>query len=77
MHECSSEIISETLQTPISTLFQHFEQKNILRDISLSRLGKNVSIALQNITESQKNNKKNNNKNSKLYQNIVKLLVLD
>ena len=57
MHECSLEIISETLQTPINTLFQHFEQKNIFRDISLSRLDKNMSIALQNITESQKNKK--------------------
>ena len=49
--------MSETLQTPINTLFQHFEQKNIFRDISLSRLDKNMSIALQNITESQKNKK--------------------
>ena len=62
MHECSLEIISETLQTPINTLFQYFEQKNIFRDISLSRLDKNMSIALQNITESQKNKKKTTTK---------------
>ena len=34
-----SEIISETLQTPIKTFLQHFEQKNIIfSDISLPKL---------------------------------------
>ena len=52
LHGCSWEIISETSQAPIKTLVQHFEQKNICSDISLPRLGKNISIALQNMTES-------------------------
>ena len=70
-------------QTSIKTLVQDFEQKNIFSDISLSRLGKNMSIALENMTESppppspppQKKRKKE--KNIKLYPIIVKSLVLD
>ena len=69
-------------QTSIKTLVQDFEQKNIFSDISLSRLGKNMSIALENMTEyppptpppPQKKKKK---KNIKLYPIIVKSLVLD
>ena len=38
----------------IKTLVQHFEQNNIFSNISLPGLGKNVSIALQNMTESKK-----------------------
>ena len=71
MHGISPEIISGTLQTPIKTLAQHFEQKNIFIDISLPRLGKNMSIALHNMTESQKNEEKNS------IPSIVKSLVLD
>ena len=71
MHGISPEITSETLQTPIKTLARHFEQKDIFIDISLLRLGKNMSIALQNMTESQKNEEKNS------IPSIVKSLVLD
>ena len=50
------EIISETSQTPIKMFLQHFALKSIiLSDISLPRLGKNMSIAMQNLTESPKN----------------------
>ena len=37
------------------TLLQHFEQKSIIfSDISIPRIGKNMSIAMQIMTESQK-----------------------
>ena len=50
--------------------FQYFEQQSIiLSDISLLRLGKNMSIAMQNMTESKKN--------SYLCPSIVKDLPLD
>ena len=40
-----SEVISETTQVPIKTFIQYFEQKSIIfSDISLPRLGKNMSI---------------------------------
>ena len=64
MHGFSTEIISETLQTTIKTLVQYFEQKNIFSDISLPRLGKNMSTALQNMNEF-KRNKKQYSKHSK------------
>ena len=42
-------------QTPMKTVFQQFEQKSIIfSDISLPRLGKNISIPIQNIIESPK-----------------------
>ena len=47
------EIINETSQTPIKTFLHHFEPKIIIfSDISLPRLCKNMSIAMQNMTES-------------------------
>ena len=50
---CSSEIISETSQAPIKSFVQNFEQKIIIfSDISLPKLGKNIDIAMQNMTES-------------------------
>ena len=69
-------------QTSIKTLVQDFEQKNIFSDISLSRLGKNMSIALENMTESplplpSPPKKRKKEKNIKLYPIIVKSLVLD
>ena len=69
-------------QTSIKTLVQDFEQKNIFSDISLSRLGKNMSIALENMTESPPPplpppKKRKKEKNIKLYPIIVKSLVLD
>ena len=54
MHGFLSEIITKTSQTPIKTFLQHFEQNNIFNDISLPSLGKNVSIAMQNMTETPK-----------------------
>ena len=80
MHQFLSEIISETSQAPIKTFRQHFEQKIIIfSDISLPRLGKNMSIAMQNMTESQKqtNKQTNKQKNSKLCPSIIKSLVID
>ena len=53
LHGFLSEIISQTSHTPIKFIVQHFEQKNIIfTDTSLRRLGKNMSIALQNMTKS-------------------------
>ena len=53
LHEFSWETIREASKTPINIAVQHFEQTNIYRDILLPRLGKNMSMALQNMTESQ------------------------
>ena len=74
LHGFSSEIISETSKIPIKTFVQHFEQKNIFSDISLPRLGKNMSITMQNMTKSPKKIKE---KKRKLCPSIVKSLVLD
>ena len=53
------EVIRETLQTPIKTFLKYYDQKIIIfSDISLLRLGRNMSIAMQNMTESQKKKKK-------------------
>ena len=39
------------IQTPIKTFLQHFEKKHIIfSNISLLRLGKNMSIAMENMT---------------------------
>ena len=54
LHGLSWKIISETSQALIKTFVQHFEQKNIFSDIPLPRRGKNMSIALQNMTKSKK-----------------------
>ena len=55
LHGFSSEIINETSQTPIKTFLQYFEQKSFtFSEISQPRLGKNMSIAMQNMTESLK-----------------------
>ena len=62
--------MNETLQTLIETFLEHFEEKNIFNNISLPRLSKNMSITVQNMTESP-------NKISKLCPGIVKSLVLD
>ena len=43
-------------QTPNKNFLKHFEQRNIFNDISLSRLGKNMSIAMQNMIEYQMKN---------------------
>ena len=48
----------------------------IFSDISLPRLGKNMSTALQNMTESQKQ-KKQKKQNSISIPSIVKSVVLD
>ena len=77
MHGFSSEIISETSKIPIKTFVQHFEQKNIFSDISLPRLGKNMSITMQNMTKSKKKQKKQNKNKKTLCPSIVKSLVLD
>ena len=37
---------------PIKTFLQLFVEKHIFSNISLLRLGKNISIAMQNMTES-------------------------
>ena len=43
------------IQTSIKTFLQYFEEKPIkFSSISLLRLGKSTSIAMQNITESSK-----------------------
>ena len=43
------------MQTPIKTFIQHFQEKSLIfSNISLLRLDKNASIAMQNITESSK-----------------------
>ena len=48
-------MICETSQTPINTFLKLFEEKIIVfSDISLPRLGKNKSIAVQNMTGSSK-----------------------
>ena len=52
LHEFSWEIISEASKTPINIAVQHFEQTNVYRDILLPKLGKNMSMALQNMIES-------------------------
>ena len=52
LREFSWETISEASKTPINIAVQHFEETNIYRDILLPRLGKNMSMALQNMTES-------------------------
>ena len=47
--------VKHYIQTPIKTFLQLFEEKPIIfSNISLLRLGKNTSIAMQNITESSK-----------------------
>ena len=51
LHDFLLEIISETLQIPIKTILQLFEETRItISDISLLRLGKYMSIAMQNMT---------------------------
>ena len=43
-------IITQTSQTPTKSFVQHFEEKSIIFiDISLPRLRKNMSIAMQSI----------------------------
>ena len=57
-----------------SKLLSNFLNKKlylVFSDISLPRLGKNMSIALQNMTKSKKN------KNQNSIPSIVKSLVLD
>ena len=50
LHGFSSKIISETSQTPTETFLQLFEEKSIIiSNISLLRLGKNMSVAMQNM----------------------------
>ena len=51
LHEFSWETISGASKTPINIAVQHFEQTNIYRDILLPRLGKNISMALQNMID--------------------------
>ena len=71
LHRFLLEVIRETLQTPIKTFPKYYDQKVIIfSDISLLRLRKNMSIAMENMTESQKNK-------NKLCQSTVKNLVLD
>ena len=49
-------MIRGTLLTSIKTFLQFAEEKHIIfSNISLLRLGKNMSIAMQNMTESKKN----------------------
>ena len=55
LNELLSQIISETPQTPIKFLLQLFEEnRSINSNISLLRLGNNISTGLPNTTESQK-----------------------
>ena len=61
LHGFSSEIISETLQTPFKTLVQYFEQKIYL-----------VTFHCQDKIKIWLNLKKNKQTNSKLCPNIVK-----
>ena len=53
LHGFLSEI--STSQTPDKTFLQYFEQKSFtFSEISQPRLGKNMCIAMQNMTESLK-----------------------
>ena len=54
-------------QTPNKNFLKHFEQRNIFNDISLSRLGKNMSTAMQNMIESQKKNQLTMSKHRKKF----------
>ena len=54
-------------QTPNKNFLKHFEQRNIFNDISLSRLGKNMSTAMQNMIEYQKKNQLTMSKNWKKF----------
>ena len=56
------------IQTPIKTFLKFFEEKTIIfSNISLLRLGKNTSIAMQNITESSKKNQLTMTNQSKMF----------
>ena len=51
-HGVLLEIINQISQTPVKTFLHHFEQKSIIfSDILLPRLDKNISIAMQKMTE--------------------------
>ena len=68
MHGFLSEVISETLQTPIQTFLHLFEDKSIIfSDISMLELGKHMSIAMQNMIESPKNQLTMSKHNKKIY----------
>ena len=60
--------ITDTEPSHIKIFLKHSEQKSIIfSDISMARIGKNMSIALQNMTESQKKNQLNMSKHSKKF----------
>ena len=60
--------VKHYIQTPIKTSLKFFEEKTIIfSNISKLRLGKNTSIAMQNITESSKKNQLTMTNQSKMF----------
>ena len=71
MHEFLWEEVIKALETPIETFRQLFEENGIIfSNILVLRLGKMISIAMQNMTESPK-------KYQLTCSSILKSLVLD